>query len=185
MKLQSKLSLPVALVAGVLIAGPSSACLTAVGWIADMAKPGAKYSASLGERGTAEMQFDWLKPFGTITIKTHNVRGVRSIILRRVTAKGGLNGPVVARLYDSSQGAYTGTFSKLLRESDIVDVKPSERSDLGIADAMLHRGIAVAVCTAAHPDGEIAGVITAHRIVTYSRVAGGFHDPKLHSSSGL
>jgi len=183
--IKSKLSLAVAFVACFSLVSPSFGCITAVGWIADMSRPGVKYTATMGERGTAEMQFDWVKPFGTLVVKTHNVHDVRSIVLRRVTKQGGLNGPVVAHIYSSAEGAYTGTVSKLLRQADVVDVKPSERSDFGIVDAMLHRGVVVAVCTAKHPDGEIAGIITMHKIVTYSRVAGEFHDPKLHAVPGL
>jgi hypothetical protein len=172
---------PLVFAACAILAKSALGCIATVGWIADLNRSTGAHAGSGGPTGTAEMKFDWQRPFGTITVETRNVRNVRRVELRLARTPGDLRGPAIASLYDSKMGPYTGKISKVLRQADLT-MPFQSRSDAysSLPDAIMHRRIVVAVCTASDPGGEIAGVITVHRIVSYSDAPGAFHDPKLH-----
>lgn len=159
------------------------ACFRQIAWMAVLSSPTAKSSAGK-EFGTAQMLFDYQQPFGTLTVKTKNVRDVQSIELRRVRRPGDMSGPVVAHVYEVGEGPYHGTVSKLLRQSDVIPLAhPINDGYDNLADELVHRCIVVAVCTKTHPRGEVVGLITGRLVVTYS-ADGSFHDPKLHHQLG-
>jgi len=169
-----------AIVGSMALTAPVFACLTTVNWVALMSAPTAKYSAKLGKSGTAEMKFDWLKPYGTIVVKTRNVRNVTSIELREIIKPRDTSGPFITSIYSQHDAPYNGQVTKVLTAKDILPQNPPTRSGyLSLADAMVHQRVAVVVCTRSKPNGEIAGVIAAHPVLIYSG-RGGVHDAKLH-----
>lgn len=159
----------------------ANACFRQVAWMADLSS--GRHPA-VKESGTAEMKFDFEQPFGTLTVQTKNVRDVESIDLRRVRFPGDLNGPVVAKIYRPQDGPYRGKVSKVLRQADVIPLAhPVNDGYTNLADEMLHQCIVVAVCTKAHPQGEILGLIRGRLVVIYS-AGGSFHDAALHQHFG-
>ena len=159
---------------------PASGCVYAVRWIADMSAAEQKKPAAARASGTAEMQFNWTKPYGTFIIHTKNLKNVESIELRAMMHPGDFAGPFIVKAYDASEGPYRGGLTKHFTQTDILPQNQPVKSGYpDFAEAILHHKVAVIVKTKAKPAGEIAGVIMPHRVLTYTG-SGGVHNSKLH-----
>lgn len=179
MRITGLIVTPLAVIAVLLLlTQQADACFTRLTWAAVLA--GSFGSAPNSEAGSAQMQFDPVNPYGTLTVVTHNVRNVRSIQLRLLANVGDRDGETVASIYSASDGPYRGSVKKLLTMSNVV--ARMHRDDFGVLDAMTHNKGLIVVCTDKHPNGEISGIIGLRPIVVYSDGPGQLHDPKLHKA---
>jgi len=179
MKFVSKFVVGAAL-ASLALTSPASACLRTSGWVAPLTLPKGVHAQSAGS-GNARILFDVQKPYGIMLVSTKNVKDVTRIEMRFERSQSDLNGPLMAVLYDKSQGVYKGKLSKRL---DMTDVKSVPEQGVKTAGDVVNRicqgVIAVVICTKSHPRGQLAGTFSLRPVIVYSDKPGGYHDPSTH-----
>jgi len=104
--------------------------------------------------GKASVTFDFEHQFVTVHVDAKDIADVRAIELRSTRERGDLNGPTILTIYDSSEGPFTGSATKTAQGADFKQV----------ATPIVNGQSLVVIRTAAHPDGEIAGVISMHKM---------------------
>jgi tRNA threonylcarbamoyladenosine modification (KEOPS) complex Pcc1 subunit len=104
--------------------------------------------------GKASVAFDFEHQVVTLHVEAKDIANVRAIQLRSSRERGDLNGPTIMTIYESNDGPFTGSASKTVKGPDFNQV----------ATPIVNGQSVVVICTAAHPDGEIAGVISMHKI---------------------
>lgn len=162
----------------------AEACFKSAAWTAPLtATPGVH--TSHGEGGIAGMAFDPEKALGTITVMTKNIHDISRIEVRFIRTRGDVDGPVMAVVYDKSQGPCTAKLSKRLNGSDLLMVpKYKVLTPIDVANCMTENRATVVVCTRRHPKGEVAGVIGLRPVIIYSPdKVGSYHDPSLHKDA--
>ena len=183
MKFVSKFVVATAL-AVLTLTSSASACLRASGWVAPLTSPQAVRSQSSGS-GRAQMMFDIQKPFGIMEVSTANVKDVTRIEMRYERSPSDVGGPLMAVIYDKSQGRYTGKCSKRLNMDDVKNVPEKGVKTAGdVVNRICQGVVTVVVCTQKHPHGQLAGTFSLRPVVIYSDKAGGYHDPSIHKEAG-
>ena len=120
-----------------------------VEWSAKLSGNTETPAVSTAATGKATAAFDFNTHTATITIETHNLRNVRTIELRAERSLQDVHGPAILIVYHAKDGSFSGTLRKVVAGPAFEEVAKTVLNGQGV----------VVVSTAAHPDGEIAGLI--------------------------
>lgn len=161
------------------------ACNNVIQWYADLKGSNETPSIDTQDSGKATFIFNFEHPEATIKLDTQNITDVKTVELRFARTQDDMSGPTLVVLYDSKDGKLPGTISKTIRDLDIVkQTTPKVEHMQDIVNTVLNGMAVVAICTKAHPQGEIAGRISMHKTVVFSDDPNNpFHDPSLHNAA--
>lgn len=134
-------------------------------------------------RGRATFVFDFDHPDAAVTVEARDIPDIRSIEMRLQPLLKTPGATIV--LYSAGDAPFRGSIAKTITTADLPKTGPAASLTMtDVANAVLARVASVAVCTKAHPEGEVSGVILMHKETVYSDdPRSGFHDPALHHAS--
>lgn len=180
---------------------PVPACTEIVSWYADLAEPAPPPSAIVPPassspvvkapampsspvvKGRATFVFDFDHPDAAVTVEARNMPDIRGIELRLQPLLK-TPGATIA-LYSAGGTPFPGSITKTITAADLPKTGPASSLTMAdVANAVLARVASVAVCTKAHPEGEVSGVILMHKETVYSDdPKNAYHDPTLHHAA--
>jgi hypothetical protein len=103
--------------------------------------------------GKATVSFDFNNQTAIFTVEAREIKDVQKIELRSARARGDISGPTLLTLYDAKEGPFPGKVTQTVVHQVFNQIKSPVLNGQGV----------VVITTKAHPDGEVAGIITMHK----------------------
>ena len=164
---------------------PACACSTAVRWSADLDGKSLTPAVQTAASGTAVFAFDFDHPAAMLDLTTSGVTDVQKAELQVRVRKGATTESFAIPLYTAGAEPLTASLHRDLSDTDIPATARAKGIAMAdIANAVLAHAATVTVFTAAHPAGEISGVIVMHKYTLYNDDPNSKgHDPALHKKA--